>query len=262
MCSAVGTAIRERVSLWEVLVVLASVVIFRVILEVSLLELALLFGVLGLQQCADAARSVDVSDAHVSHAAIAVVALAATVPLAQLATDSYGIVIIALMTAMRSGYSAVKATRSRDETSDSAVETPTTRAVRDALEGRPRTRRELWEAVDAEPNAVDTALEGLQDRNTVIRAGSEYRLDADSDPDPGLFERVRSWLFGEAPRADGPSQSTEYDAGLSSISGDGTGQTPRRTPDAADSRNDTREDYPSGGAPNSGYRERESDATD
>jgi hypothetical protein len=55
---------------------------------------------------------------------------------------------------------------------------PVAGAVRTTLSDGPRTRRELWEAVDAEADAVDSALNDLQERGVVERAGSEFRLDS------------------------------------------------------------------------------------
>jgi len=54
-------------------------------------------------------------------------------------------------------------------------------SVLEALEGSPRTRRELGATVDAEADSLDRALNELQARGAVVRAGSEYRL-ADDGP--------------------------------------------------------------------------------
>ncbi|MDS0259413.1 hypothetical protein NDI56_08415 [Haloarcula sp. S1CR25-12] len=64
--------------------------------------------------------------------------------------------------------------RAHPETDTSS--TPAAEAVRTALAERPRTRRELWDAVDVDADAVDEALETLQDGGIVTKAGSEYRL--------------------------------------------------------------------------------------
>lgn len=56
------------------------------------------------------------------------------------------------------------------------------RSVVDALEGRPRTRSELGAAVDAEADSLDRALNELQARGAVVRAGREYRLAEDDEP--------------------------------------------------------------------------------
>ena len=54
---------------------------------------------------------------------------------------------------------------------------PVREGVLAALDDRPHTRRELWEAVDAEADAIDEALATLQEEGTITRVGSEFRVD-------------------------------------------------------------------------------------
>lgn len=55
---------------------------------------------------------------------------------------------------------------------------PVAGEVRTTLADGPRTRRELWDAVDAEADAVDDALTDLRERGVVAQAGSEFRLQS------------------------------------------------------------------------------------
>jgi len=59
-------------------------------------------------------------------------------------------------------------------TSDPA--TPAVDSVRTALADRPQTRRELWDTIDADADAIDEALDALQEDGAVTKAGSEFRL--------------------------------------------------------------------------------------
>ena len=62
------------------------------------------------------------------------------------------------------------------------------RRVHEALEDGPRTRRELSEALDADDEAIDSAVAKLQSRGAVVRESSAFRLD-DTD-DGGIADRV------------------------------------------------------------------------
>lgn len=65
--------------------------------------------------------------------------------------------------------------------------------VREALAERPRTRRELLEALDADADHVTTAVQTLRDRGVVARSGSELRLATESR-DEGRLDRLRDRL--------------------------------------------------------------------
>ena len=54
---------------------------------------------------------------------------------------------------------------------------PVREEVLAALDDRPHTRRELWERVDADADAVDEAVATLQAEETITRSGSEFRLE-------------------------------------------------------------------------------------
>jgi len=62
------------------------------------------------------------------------------------------------------------------------------RRVQETLDGDPRTRRELFEELAADDEAVDAALAKLQSRGVVVREGSAFRID-DGD-DGGMVARV------------------------------------------------------------------------
>jgi len=64
--------------------------------------------------------------------------------------------------------------RSRD--GDPPAADPVREAVLTALADRPHTRRELWEAVEGDADAIDEALATLRADGRISRAGSEFRL--------------------------------------------------------------------------------------
>ena len=55
-------------------------------------------------------------------------------------------------------------------------------SIVEALEGSPSTRRELGTAVEADADSLDRALNELQARGLVVRAGREYRIAEDGPP--------------------------------------------------------------------------------
>ncbi|WP_134671400.1 MFS transporter [Halorussus marinus] len=63
-----------------------------------------------------------------------------------------------------------------------------TRRVHETLDERPRTRRELSEALDADERDIDRALDALGERGVLERTGSELRIVS---TDPTTFETAR-----------------------------------------------------------------------
>jgi hypothetical protein len=168
----------------------------------------------------------------VTEAATVVVFVVGAASLLALGSDS-SLVVVLVAGCVRNVYNALKAapTRSetdRDEPADDRKPTdPTDHAVLAALEDGPRTRRELWDAVDADARTIDASLDRLRKREAVERAGSEYRIAP--DPEPGLVERLRSLVPGRGRVAgrdrapfehttDGADRSRE--AALSSVAGE------------------------------------------
>lgn len=72
-----------------------------------------------------------------------------------------------------------------------------TRRVHETLSERPRTRRELRDALDADPEDVDAAVAALRERGVLVEAGSELRVD---DGDESTTGRVAGRLAGLARR--------------------------------------------------------------
>ncbi len=66
------------------------------------------------------------------------------------------------------------------------------RRVDSELRERALTRRELFDALDADDRAIDRALDVLAERGLLSRNGSELRVS--SPPQPGTFERARSGI--------------------------------------------------------------------
>lgn len=71
------------------------------------------------------------------------------------------------------------------------------RRVHETLDERPRTRRELHDALDADAADVDAAVADLRERGVVVEKGSELRLD---ETDESTGERIANRLAGLARR--------------------------------------------------------------
>lgn len=77
------------------------------------------------------------------------------------------------------------------------------RRVHETVRERPRTRRELADALDADEEAVEAALDRLVERGALERAGSEYRVGPDTDPD--WPTRAYRWVGALARRVARPA---------------------------------------------------------
>lgn len=66
------------------------------------------------------------------------------------------------------------------------------RRVHEAVQDQPRTPRELREALDADGEVVDRAVEELEARDVLRRVGGELRSADDRQDDRGLPARTRS----------------------------------------------------------------------
>jgi hypothetical protein len=88
------------------------------------------------------------------------------------------------------------------------------RRVHETLDERPRTRRELFDALDADDEDVEAAVDRLVDRGVVERTGSEYRVT--DDESGGTFElggAIRSALARIARPVTLELRDDEADAG-------------------------------------------------
>ncbi|MEZ3117396.1 hypothetical protein RYH80_15885 [Halobaculum sp. MBLA0147] len=102
--------------------------------------------------------------------------------------------------------------------------------VREALAERPRTRRELLEALDADPEDVTTAVQTLRDRGVVTRSGSELRLPTESR-DEGRLDRLRDRLVAVGRRLARP---ISLERGHPTAESDDTSSSTDRTAPSAD----------------------------
>lgn len=82
------------------------------------------------------------------------------------------------------------------------------RRIHETLDAGPRTRRELFDALDADDATIESALDRLQERGVVVRDGSEFRLDSTETERLG---RIRSALAGFGRRIARP-MTLELDA--------------------------------------------------
>ncbi|EMA46659.1 MFS transporter [Halococcus saccharolyticus] len=105
-----------------------------------------------------------------------------------------------------------------------------TRQVDETLREERLTRRELSTALDPDDAAIDRALAELDDRDLLVREGSE--LETQSPPEPGTMARARDLAATAAARLARPL-TVEFDD--ESTTGDET-ERYDPTPERADSR--------------------------
>jgi hypothetical protein len=105
------------------------------------------------------------------------------------------------------------------------------RRIRERLGDRPRSRTELHEAMDADPDDIDAALAELRERDLVSLRGGVYHRDAPESP--GGVTRARNWLGGGVRRLARPV-TVEF------RSDDPYGEREEPTPDAATSKREWR----------------------
>ncbi|WP_436911088.1 hypothetical protein [Halosimplex marinum] len=206
MSPSIRESLREEIDHWWVLAAVGIVVVFAGVLDATAAELAVVLAVLHAEKGSTVAEAAGVVREWVAEAASALAAVGGAGILWALGSDP-SLAFVVLFAGVRSGYGAAKtvlaasgsgrdgAARATDRAGSVTDRAGSTdRAVRSALEDRARTRREVREAVDADPDAVDAALVRLRDRGAVERAGSEYRVAP--EPDPGFVERLRSLVPG------------------------------------------------------------------
>jgi hypothetical protein len=208
MPSSLRDAVEERLTLHNLLVWVAVLAGFRFGFDATLPQLAqtvLIGGVHSLGNVVEDAYDVRESITNVWIGAIAVVGGAflfvfgdgeAWLPVAFLLIGAW-FLLDAVQTVRHEGVTA-----SGDEPDGREVYRDYLgRRVHEVLAERPRTRRELHDAFDADPADVDDAVETLRERGVVVQAGSEFRVP---DEEEGTLERISGSLGDLAARVARP----------------------------------------------------------
>ncbi|QLH81040.1 hypothetical protein [Halosimplex pelagicum] len=233
MPPTIRAALREEFDYWWVFAVVSAVTLLAGTLDATAAELAVVLGAFHAEKGFDAVEAAGETSRRVAKASTALVAAVGTGALLVLGSGP-SLVAMLLLACLACAAQAAKASLvgaepDGDRPADGArAADPADRAVLAALDERPRTRRELREAVDEDPvdagsDAIDAALDRLRDRGAVERAGSEYRVAP--EPDPGFVERLRSLVSGRGRATDRGRASSgraggragSYEAGLSSV---------------------------------------------
>jgi len=208
MADGLADALRDRIGPRSLLVGAGVLAALRVAFDASLAQLATTVAtgaILGLSEAAEDAYDLRSGVRWLGFGGVAVVSGGALLafgdgeawlPAAFLLAGAW-IVFDAVQTLRHDGL--VERETPRDGTD--VYRTYVTRRVHETLDERPRTRRELSEALDADGRDVDRAIEALRERGLLERTGSELRV---SSPDRPRFETARETLRSGAGRVARP----------------------------------------------------------
>jgi biotin operon repressor len=242
MPSTLREAVRERLTLRAVVYFLVAMGILRVAVDASVPQLAVTAALSLVTGAADVVRDVYDVRQSVTGAWAGVVAVLGSGALLGLGEGPVWFSVTFLLVGAWFLLDAVQVARHEGLTEDEPTgrevyHNYVGRRIHETLDEQPHTRRELFDALEADDETVEAALERLRERGVVIQEGSEFRLD-DSDDDSGVLAGVRSAVVGLARRiarpvalelksgddADGGSTPAGSDASSRSASSDG----PRR----------------------------------
>ena len=203
MPSTLREAVRERLTLRAVVYFLAAMAILRVAVDASVPQLAVTAVLSLVTGGADVVRDVYDVRQSVTSAWAGAVAVVGSSALLGLGEGPVWFSMTFLLVGAWFLLDAVQVVRHEGLTEDE----PTGREVyrdyvgrqiHETLDEHPHTRRELFDALEADDETVAAALDRLQERGVVIQEGSEFRLD-DSD-DGGVLAGIRSAVVGLARR--------------------------------------------------------------
>ena len=199
-------ALRERLDFQTVLTGIALLAGLRLLFDVSAAQLAVTAAMGALSGLAEVTTDAYDLRESVKHGWFGAVGLVGGGAMALFAGESAWVGFVFLALGAWFVADAVQTVRHEGAT----VESPDGRTVyQDYLARRvdelvaeqPRTRRELHEAMDADPGDIDAAVDRLEDRGVVTWAGSELRP---VDDDPGAVGRLRDRLGALARRVARP----------------------------------------------------------
>lgn len=208
---AVSATLRERRWLWRAVGLVALTVFLREFTGLTRVGLALVLGVFVAAGAFERAVDAAVVSERVAGVARAVVPLVVAGYLVVGGAGDFQSATLVATVGLQHAVETVRTGLKGDTDDEQAPDTPTTRRVRAALDRRPRTRRELWDAVDAEADAVDDALDRLHEVGAVERAGSEFRIATDEQR--GLRDRLWALVPGrDVDRTVDDESAPDYDA--------------------------------------------------
>jgi hypothetical protein len=251
-------AVRERLTLRAVVYFLVAMAILRVVVDASVPQLAVTAVLSLVTGAADVVR--DVYDVRQSVTGVwaGVVAVLGSGALLALGEGPLWFSATFLLIGAWFLLDAVQVVRHEGLTEDEPTgrevyRNYVGRRIHETLDEHPRTRRELFDALEADDETVAAALDRLQERGVVIQAGSEFRLVATEDD--GALAGIRSALAGLARRIarpvtlelgseeDEPGDSTTAEASVGSTdpSRSTNGDTPSRGTERARKRERERE---------------------
>lgn len=188
MADGLVDALRERVRLRSILIGVGVLAVLRAVFDTSLAQLGVTVAtgaIFGLSEAAEEAYDLRSEVRRLAFGGVVVVsggALltfddgAAWLPVAFLVIGAW--ILSDAVQALRHG-----GLTDGDDPPDGeeVYHRYVVRRVHETLDDRPRTRRELSEALDSDDEDVDRALDTLEERDLLDRAGSELRI-ASSDP--------------------------------------------------------------------------------
>jgi len=204
MPSTLREAVRERLTLRSVVYFLVAMAILRVAVDASVPQLAVTAALSLVTGAADVVRDVYDVRQSVTSAWAGVVAVVGSSVLLGLGEGPFWFSVTFLLVGAWFLLDAVQVVRHEGLTEDEPTgrevyRNYVGRRIHEALDEQPHTRRELFDALEADDETVEAALDRLQERGVVVREGSEFRLDA-SDDDGGVLAGIRGGLVGLARR--------------------------------------------------------------
>ena len=257
MPSTLREAVRERLTLRSVAAFLVAVAMLRVVVDASVPQLAVTALLSLVAGSADVAREVYGVRESVASGWAGAVAVIGSLGLLAFDGGPVWFSVLFLLAGAWFLLDAVQTARHEGLTEDELTGREVYRdyvgrRVEESLEARPRTRRELFDTLDADDETVEAALARLQERGVAEQEGSEFRLREDEDA--GALARVRGGVVGLARRIARPvtlelgsAGDEDGDRSLSPRS-----EPPRESP----RRTDARESDTDGEREDEGDRER------
>jgi hypothetical protein len=197
-------AVRERLTLRAVVYFLVAIAILRVVVDASVPQLAVTAVLSLVTGAADVVRDVYDVRQSVTGAWAGVVAVVGSGVLIGLGEGPLWFSATFLVAGAWFLLDAVQTVRHEGLTEDEPTgrevyRNYVGRQIHETLDEHPHTRRELFDALDADDETVAAALDRLRERGVVVQEGSEFRLDASED-DGGALAGIRGTLAGLARR--------------------------------------------------------------
>lgn len=211
MADALPTELREQIEARSVLGFLVLLAVLRVFLGASLVQLATTAATGAVHGLSEAAADAYDLRSEVRYLGFGGVVVLSGGALLAFGDGSSGVSAGFLVVGSWILLDAVQTLRyegvTKSDTARDGVEVfheYVVRRIDETLRERPRTRRELSEALDADEADVDRALETLRERGLLEREGSELRISSASDR--GRLGAARDKLGSGASRLARPAR--------------------------------------------------------